>query len=166
MANITIIYGSSTDNTSDVAKQIASKLSEHNVKLLDVCDATKDDFELAENLILGTSTWGLGDLQDDWEGNLSILEESKLSGKKVALFGCGDSNTYPDTFVDGIGILFEAAKNAGATIIGEVDTDGYPHSASRAEVDGKFVGLPLDDDFADENKERIANWIASISNQF
>ncbi len=166
MANITIIYGSSTNNTADEAQKIETKLEGHNVTILDVSDAKKDDFESADNLILGTSTWGFGDLQDDWEGAVQVLESANLSGKKVALFGCGDSSAYSDTFVDGIGILYEAAQAAGATIIGEVDTNDYNYSASKAEVNGKFVGLPLDDDSSDENDGRIESWVASITNQF
>ncbi len=165
MANVTIIYGSTMGNTSEVANQIAVALSSHNVTVMDVSDISKDDFEAADSLILGTSTWGLGDLQDDWDGAVSTLEGANLEGKKVALFGCGDSGSYPDTFVDGIGILCEAAQSAGATIIGHVPTSGYSHSASKAEVDGQFVGLPLDDDSADQNDERVANWVAAIANQ-
>ncbi len=162
MAKVTIIYGSTTSNTAEEAKKIAAGLAGHEVATIDVCDSSKEDFENADCLILGTSTWGLGDIQDDWEGALSVLAGSNLSGKKVALFGCGDSGGYPDTFVDGIGILYEAATKAGATVIGEIPTAGYSYSASRAEVDGVFVGLPLDDDTANENDERISSWVSSL----
>ncbi len=166
MANVTIFYGSSTGNTESAAQQIADGLSAHNVKLTDVSSASQSDFEAAENLILGTSTWGLGDLQDDWDGALSALQGANLAGKKVALFGLGDSGSYSDTFVDGMGELYEAATAAGATLIGATATSGYSHSASRAEVGGQFVGLALDDDSYSENDQRIADWTADISSQF
>ena len=165
MANVTIIYGSTTGNTESSANEIAEALSAHTVTVKEVASASKEDFEGADLLILGTSTWGLGDLQDDWEGEISTLEGANLSGKKVAIFGHGDSASYCDTFVDGVGILYEAAVNAGATVIGKVANEGYSHSASRAEVNGEFVGLPLDDDNSDASSERIAAWVADLASQ-
>ncbi len=166
MANVTIIYGSTTSNTESAAQDIAAALSAHNVKTMDVSNASKEDFESADNLILGTSTWGLGDIQDDWEGKLSVLMGASLAGKKVAFFGTGDSASYSDTFVDGIGILYEAATKAGAVAIGSVPTAGYGYSASRAEVDGAFVGLPIDDEDSALSSDNMSAWVAEIEGQF
>ncbi len=165
MANVTIIYGSTTGNTETSANEIAAALSSHSVSVMDVSNASQGDFEGADLLILGTSTWGLGDIQDDWDAKISTLEGANLAGKLVAIFGLGDSASYPDTFVDGVGILHEAATKAGATLIGKVATSGYSHTASRAEVDGEFVGLPLDDDAAHKTSDRIASWTADLSSQ-
>ncbi len=164
MAKIAIIYGSTMGNTESAASQIAKALTSHEVSLINVSDMTADTLNSYSNLILGTSTWGCGDLQDDWECELSTLKDAELSGKVVALFGCGDSDSYPDTFVDGIGTLYEAAKASGATIIGQV-ADDYSYSSSTAVVDGEFVGLPIDDN-SSNNNERIAAWCESISSKF
>ena len=51
-------------------------------------------------LILGSSTWGCGDLQDDWYDGVEILKKADLTGKKVALFACGDGESYGDTFCE------------------------------------------------------------------
>ncbi len=166
MAQITIIYGSTTSNTESAAQEIATSLGTEGVRVIDVSSASRSNMESAEILILGTSTWGFGDLQDDWDAALSTLSGSNLSGKKVALFGCGDSSSYPDTFVDGMYSLYEAARGAGATIIGEVSAATYNHLSSRAEIDGMFVGLALDDDEMSEKSSKIASWVANISNQF
>ncbi len=165
MAKITIIYGSTMGNTESAASQIAAALSSHEVSTINVSDMTADTLAECSNLILGTSTWGAGDLQDDWECELSTLQSTDLSGKVVALFGCGDAGSYPDTFVDGIGTLYEAAKAAGATIVGSV-ADDYSYSSSTAVVDGEFVGLPLDDDSAEKNDGRVAAWCESITSKF
>lgn len=45
-------------------------------------------------LVLGTSTWGAGELQDDWYDGVKVLKKADLSHKFVALFGCGDSDSY------------------------------------------------------------------------
>ena len=60
--------------------------------------------------------------------------------------------------------LYDAAKAAGANVIGEVSTDGYTFDDSDAVVDGKFVGLALDDINEDDKTDgRIDAWIAQLS---
>ena len=111
-----------------------------------------------------TSTWGAGELQDDWYDGLKVLQGADLTGKTIALFGCGDCESYGDTFVGGIGELFNALKTSGASFVGAVDIDGYTFGGSEAVVDGKFVGLPLDDVNEDDKTDtRIDAWIAAIS---
>ncbi len=164
MSAITIIYGSTMGNTESAATSIASSLGAHTTTTLDVSKSSKEIFEGAEVLILGSSTWGLGDLQDDWESAIDTLQSANLSGKKVALFGCGDADSYCDTFVDAMGILYEAVTAAGATVIGFTSASGYGHSLSRAEVDGEFVGLALNDSDS-ANDDKIAAWCGAISSQ-
>lgn len=109
-------------------------------------------------MILGSSTWGDGDLQDDWES--FDFDAIEISGKKVALFGFGDSASYPDTFCNAIGKLYNIFVKKGAQIFGFVDTDGYDFDESEAVKDGKFVGLALDNDNQSElTEERIKSWI-------
>ncbi|MCC8146839.1 MAG: flavodoxin [Bacteroidales bacterium] len=166
MGKIAIIYGSSTSNTQNAAEAIAEKLSGNEVTLLDVSNVKAQDLEDYPNLILGTSTWGLGDLQDDWESFLPKLKSMNLEGKVVALFGLGDSGSYPDSFVDGMGILYEAIQDKGIKLIGQVSTEGYDYEDSKAVVDGKFVGLALDDDNeSDKTNNRISAWVSEISQQ-
>ena len=80
---------------------------------MNVNDATADDFA-ADLVVLGTSTWGVGDLQDDWAAQLSKLQAADLSGRKVALFGEGDQTGFGDRFV-GLALdeMNEADKTAG-----------------------------------------------------
>ncbi|HCF81598.1 MAG TPA: flavodoxin, partial [Porphyromonadaceae bacterium] len=113
--------------------------------------------------ILGISTWGVKDLQDDWSDFYHKLEKMDLTGKTVALFGLGDSFIYPDSFVDAMGILYETVSEKGATTVGEVSPDGYQFDYSRALKNGVFVGLPLDEDNdADLTDERIEKWVESL----
>ncbi len=165
MAKVAIIFGSTMGNTESAASQIADALSSHEVSTINVSEMNEDTLSEYSNLVLGTSTWGCGDLQDDWECELSTLKSADLTGKVVALFGCGDSSSYPDSFVDGIGTLYQAATAAGATVVGSVAADNYSYSASTACVDGVFVGLPIDDNSSD-NDARIAAWSADIASKF
>lgn len=167
MKKIAVIYGSTTDNTKTVAKQVASLLSSAEVDVIDVAHLKVEQLAQYPNLILGTSTWGSGDLQDDWDGFLSKLKGADLGGKVVALFGLGDSSSYPDTFVDGMAYLYDAVKDNGCTLVGTVSPEGYSHSSSNAEVDGRFVGLPLDEDNeSDQTDARLSAWIAEIEPSF
>ncbi|MFT3738905.1 MAG: flavodoxin domain-containing protein [Breznakibacter sp.] len=125
MKPITIIYGSSSGNTQSVAKDIKEKLAMYDVNLLDVAKASAKDVEAASNLILGTSTWGVGELQDDWDSFLPVLKKCALDDKTITLFGLGDSASYSDTFVDGIGIIYDAIKDKNCKITGQTPVDGY-----------------------------------------
>ena len=114
-------------------------------------------------LILGTSTWGAGEMQDDWYDGVKVLKQAGLQGKAVAVFGCGDSESYSDTFCGGMAELYNAAKDAGATMMGEVATDGYNFDDSEAVVDGKFVGLALDEVNEDDKTDsRIEAWVEEL----
>ena len=156
-----VVFGSSTGTCEAIAEKIAQKLG---CEAIDVQNLTADVVNNNQNLILGTSTWGAGELQDDWYDGLKVLQGAGLSGKTIALFGCGDCESYGDTFVGGIGELFNALKTSGATFVGAVDIDGYTFGDSEAVVDGKFVGLPLDDVNEDDKTDaRIEAWIAAIS---
>lgn len=158
-----IFYGSTTGTTESVARLIADKLG---IAPADVHEVSKVDTALVESydaLILGTSTWGDGELQDDWYSSLQVLQGADLSGKIVALFGCGDSESYPDTFCDGIGLLFENLKDSGCIFVGAVDDSDYTYAASVAAADGKFVGLALDDvNESDRTDDRVSAWAAQL----
>ena len=160
MKTTVILFGSTTGNTENIAKIIATKL---NADIFNIGDKPIDALAEYQNLVLGTSTWGLGDLQDDWDNFLPQLAKADLTGKTVALFGLGDSSSYSDTFVDGMGLIYEAIKSKGCNIIGRVGVEGYSFDDSKALQNGSFIGLPLDEDNeGDKTKERIEKWIEEV----
>ena len=155
-----VIYGSSTGTCQEIAETIASKLG---ADIIDAASLNADVIASHDNLILGTSTWGAGEMQDDWYDGVKELKSADLSGKTVALFGCGDSESYPDTFCGGMKELYDAAKGAGATVLDGVSTDGYTFDGSEAVEGDKFVGLALDNvNEDDKTEERIDAWLESI----
>lgn len=162
MKKIGLFYGSSTGATSEIAQKIAKKLNcEGNV--FDVASANPEDVQGFDVLILGSSTWGLGDLQDDWEGFLPKLASQNLSGKKVALFGCGDSACYSDTFCSALGTIKKELEGKGCEFIGAYDPSGYSYEASDAEEGGKLIGLCIDEaNESDMTDERIDTWVAEV----
>ena len=156
-----VIYGSSTGTCEAIAEKIASKLG---CKALNVQELNDAIVEENQNLILGTSTWGAGEMQDDWYDGLKTLQNADLKGKTIAFFGCGDAWSYSDTFVGGMGELYKGTKESGARFIGSVDTTDYKFDDSEAVIDGKFIGLPLDDINEDDKTDsRIDAWLNVIN---
>lgn len=164
MKKIGIFYGSSTGTTEGVAKVIAEKLNVSADNVFDVSRLSEELVNQYDLLILGTSTWGDGELQDDWYDALKQLKKMDLSTKEVALFGCGDSDSYSDTFCDGIGILYEELKHSGCVFVGNhVPVSDYRYSSSVSVKDGCFVGLPIDEmNESSKTEERIVNWIKDL----
>lgn len=164
MKSTIIIYGSSTGTCQDLAGRIGEKLGVSDV--VNVSEISASQIEGYENLIIGTSTWGFGELQDDWYDGVKVLEGANLSGKTVAIFGCGDCESYSDSFCGGMAELYKAATSAGANVIGKVSADGYNFSDSEAVEDGYFVGLALDEvGESDKTDERIDAWVKEIEPQ-
>jgi flavodoxin I len=162
MSKIGIFYGSSGGNTEKVAKDIAGKLGVGRSDVHDVARAGAGDLAQYDTLLFGTSTWGLGDLQDDWEGFIRTVGSADLSGKKIALFGCGDSSSYSDTFCNAVGTIYHVVKDK-ATVIGFTETDSYSFDESEAVVNGQFAGLIIDEDNESYLTEgRIDRWVAQL----
>ena len=160
-----IIYGSETGNTETVAEMILGMIQENiPTEMIDVASAIKEDFTEPDLLIIGSSTWGNGELPGGWEGAIPLLDEVDLSGKSVALFGLGDQEGFSEEFADAIGILYEKLKEKGAAFVGFTSTEGYDHDESRAEIEpGTFCGLILDEDNQDDmTAERVEKWVETI----
>lgn len=166
MKSIAIIYGTNGGTTQSVARSIAQKIEGTTVELIDISKASPADFERFDNLILGTSTWGLGDIQDDWASFLPKLKAIDMKQKTIALFGVGDSSSYADTFVDGMGLLFETLLGK-CILVGQTPNEGYNFSSSTALQNGEFVGLALDEDNESSlTATRIAAWLPKVLSQF
>lgn len=162
MKKTIVVYGSSTGTCEEIANTIGEKLG---VDVINVADLTADVIAANDNLLLGTSTWGAGELQDDWYDGISVLKGADLSGKTVALFGCGDAESYPDTFCGAMAEIYNAVSGQ-AKVIGGVSTDGYTFDDSDAVVNGQFVGLALDNVNEEEKTDsRIDAWIDSIKTE-
>lgn len=153
-----IFYGSTTGTTEMVAGKVGELLGAEVLSATEIDRVEEYDF-----VIFATSTWGMGDLQDDWYEALDKLKTKNLSGKKVGLIGIGDQFGFGDTFVDGIGTIYEEIKDMGINLVGKTSTDGYSFSGSKAVVDDEFVGLVIDENNQSElTDERINAWVEKI----
>ena len=158
-----IFYGSTTGMTESLAAKIAARTGVAQTDVRNVADASADEAEGYDLLLLGSSTWGCGELQDDWYDFLDALKRKALSGKRVALFGCGDAGVYSDTFCDAMAEIRDGLASTGCTFVGGFDAEEYPGCGSRLCQDGEAIGWAVDDSASDaENQMRMELWIAAI----
>ncbi|MCM1517012.1 MAG: flavodoxin [Pseudoflavonifractor sp.] len=158
MKKIGIFYGSSTGTTADVASRIAKSLGVADADVHDVAKSAPSDVAPYDVLLLGTSTWGAGELQDDWYDFIDGLAALDLKDKAVALFGCGDE-TMSDTFCGGVGELHKRLVGTGARFIAPFPADVYDFQESAACDGDTCVGLLLDEVNAPEKTDvRIREW--------
>lgn len=161
-----ILYGSATGKTEDIAHKLKDKIGGDTV-VYDVDDLTIDKFEEYPNLILATSTTGFGELQTDWDKFLNDFLKADLNGKTVAIVGLGDSEMYGDSFVGSMRELYDAILDKGCKITGAVSTADYDFESSPSEIDGKFVGLALDEETSPQKtKNRLDKWLKQILPDF
>lgn len=165
MAKIGIFYGSSTGNTEVLAEKLQTFFN-GDAELNNIDVVEKEDIEKYDYLIFGVSTWGVGDMQDDWDYFLDMLEEVDMSKKKVALFGLGDQVNYPESFVDGMGVIYDAIYDR-TEIVGAWPLQGYTFKESAAVKNGKFVGLALDKENQHNLTEgRLEEWVGILKKEF
>jgi len=171
MSKIGIFYGSSSGVTQAVAVKLSEHFGEEICDLFsmeeDYCDV--DDMLDYDYLLFGCSTWGSGEVQNDWRDPLLDFSQDKpdFSGKTIALFGAGDYIDHGEQFVSALGILYDAFTSLGATLVGAIPTEGYTYDYSFAERQGQFVGLPIDDiNEQGKTEARINAWVEVLREHF
>ncbi len=115
MADIKIVYWSGTGNTQAMAEAVAEGVRKAggSPSLLGFSEISVSELAEADKFALGCPAMGAEQLEEgEVEPFFSELE-SKLSGKKVALFGSYDwgSGTWMDIWAGRV-------ESAGATLIG------------------------------------------------
>jgi flavodoxin I len=172
MNKIGIIFGTDTGTTRLIAKKMAKKLGDLADKPININRIGLEEMLKYDFLILGTPTYGHGQLpgkdtniaNGSWADFLPQLEQADLSGKVVALYGLGNQDKYSERFADSLFYLYDIIKQRGATIIGSWSTEGYNYEFSKAEVDGRFVGLVLDNNSQGMlTEQRIDDWLKLIT---
>lgn len=172
MSKIAIFYGPVGGAVNRVAEKIKDIIGEDKVEMVAVKDATAADINKFDKIIFGLSTvgkdtWDSDYSTNDWGKFMPEIVKADYEGKSVAVFGLGDHVTYAHGFVDHIGLLGKKLMENGAVLSGPVDTEGYEFEESDAVIDGKFIGLPLDEDFEPElTDERVAAWLQALKPDF
>lgn len=159
-----IIYGSTTGNVEASAKLISEGFKES--KVVDIADFEIKNIVDYDIIILGTSTAGSGELQDEWEDKIDELDSVDLSNKTIAIFGTGDQYGYPNTFAGGLNYLYEKVSASNAKIVGLTSIEGYEFAKSESVRGDKFVGLVLDDENQPgKTDQRVKDWVVQIAGE-
>jgi len=130
MGKALVVFGSTTGNTENVAEQVGDMLQKSGweTTIKNVSDVAAPGLANGFDLVLlGCSTWGDEDieLQDDFVPLFDDLDKAGLSGKKVAVFGCGDSS-YTH-FCGAVDAIEEKAESLGAQMVtASLKIDGEP----------------------------------------
>jgi flavodoxin I len=166
MKKIGIFYGSTLGHTKRLAERIQQAFKPENADVINIKDAAIEDIVKYDNLIFGTSTWGVGEMQEDWEKIIDKIEGVDLSGKKIALFSTGDQKEWADSFVNGMGALHHRLAKK-ATFVGFTAIEDYFFEISLAVKNDQFVGLAIDNNHqAEQTLIRIKNWVEQLQLEF
>jgi hypothetical protein len=91
------------------------------------------------------------------------MQKLKLKGKKVAVFGLGDSVSYGENYADASGELHDTFQNLGCNMMGYTSQEGYEHTASKAIRGDNFCGLLCDNVNQEElTSGRVKKWVKQL----
>jgi flavodoxin I len=170
MTRIGLFYGSSKGSTEGAAMRIKKEFNTIQSDLVTVINVADGDLSTMadyDKIILGSSTWDDGQLQEDWRDVFDQMDSQDLSGKQVAVFGFGDQYEFPGTFQCALGILAKKARERGAELVGLWPTQGYKFEHSEGLEDGSFLGLALDSANQYEmTRKRIKAWVQQLAREF
>lgn len=129
MARALIIYGSTTGNTETAADHIGGVLAGKglDVTVQNVTDTNLGDEAAYDVVLYGCSTWGEDEieLQDDFIDYYEAMDNAPLKGKKVGVFGCGDSSYL--YFCGAVDAIEERVRRVGGILVAEgLKIDGEP----------------------------------------
>jgi len=167
MSEIGIFYGSTRGNTEDLARRIQKEIGRQRADLYNVSKVSPEKLTQYKYLLIGSSTWGIGEAQDDMTEFLPAIVNCNLAGCKVAVFGTANQSDYPDSFADGLGVVVNALKKSGAEVIGEMPASDFKFKKSMACENGSMIGLVVDDDESSKKGEaRLKAWVGKLNECF
>lgn len=131
MNRIIIVFASMTGNTEEMADAIAEGLKEAGIEpvVKNVIDTNAEEITHYDGILLGSYTWGDGDLADDFLDFYEEMDDIQLNGKKAAVFGSCDSS-YSE-YGAAVDTLVTKLKELGA----EVTLDGLKIELSPSKDD-------------------------------
>ena len=163
---IGIFYGSTSGDTKQIAFSLKNMFG-NNADIFDVGRVKADKVDEYLYLVLGSSTWGIGEIQDDMEYFIRHLKEKNLKNKLIALFGLGNQQHYPHSFVDSMGHIYYMLQNSGARFVGQWPIEDYDFLRSQALINSAFIGLPLDVlNQKEEVQSILEKWVENLKVHF
>lgn len=155
------VFYSSARGKSEFTATLIKDLLKENCDIYRITDIdTVENLKKYRALIFIVPTYGFGEPHKDWKDGIEIISKVDFESKSVGIIGRGNQGFYAATFVNGMKPVYDALVERKANIVGFTEIDGYDFVKSSAVVDGRFVGLPLDEIFMlQEVKNRLETWI-------
>lgn len=114
-----IAYASMSGNTEEIADLLKKSLEplEHEIDVMEMEHIDVNEILEYDGVLIGSYTWGDGDLPFETDQFYEGLLNLDLNGKKAAVFGSGDTS-YPN-FCAAVDLFQERLKACHAEIIQE-----------------------------------------------
>jgi len=131
MAEFRILY---VDDDREILQMVGEYLTRagHTAEVVDCANVNSPEGMCAQFdlVVFGCPTYGDDpcEVQEDFEPVLDALESTGVGGKKVAVFGLGDSS-YTH-FCGAVDMIIERVKECGGSLVGEplrIDDPHYDH---------------------------------------
>ncbi|MGL5917760.1 MAG: flavodoxin [Cetobacterium sp.] len=166
MKKIGIFYGTTSGITAGIVDEIEFYLKKVDYEVFDVADGI-DQMSQLENLILVSPTYGVGELQKNWENVYEEFKNIDFSGKVVGIVGVGNQFAFGESYVGAMRKLYDVVEKNKGKVVGFTSTEGYKYEETEAVIDNMFIGLALDESNQDnETPDRIKVWIEEIKPLF
>jgi len=119
MSKIIMVYASMSGNTEEIALAIAEGVREEGAELeiKEVTQVTAKELEEFDGILLGSYTWGDGELPDEFLEFYDNMDGVDLTGKIAGVFGSGD-HAYIH-FCAAVDQLQEKVVQLGARLVQE-----------------------------------------------
>lgn len=126
-AKYIVAYTSVSGNTKAIAELIAEAIqkSGHKADIREMYEMDATELNGYDHILLGSCTWGDGELPDEALDFYEGMDLINLQGKTAAAFGSCDSNY--DEYGAAVDLLAQKTKELGANIVLEnLKIEGYP----------------------------------------
>ncbi|WP_147804897.1 flavodoxin [Alkalicoccus halolimnae] len=116
---VVIIYATLNGHTEELASLIEENLKSGaiEVDVKESYEISGSDLPAYDAVLIGTYTYGDGDVPDDMLDIYEEIEEMELDGKPTAVFGSGD--TFYDHFAGAVDKFTDLLKARGGKMITE-----------------------------------------------
>lgn len=127
MEKILMVYCSMTGNTETIAGLVEEGITESGFDVVrkDVLEVDAHEINDYETVILGSYTWGDGEIPDEFLDFYDEILGLDFTGKKFAVFGSGD--TSYDNFCGAVDIIEKMIEeNGGIIVLESLKVEQYP----------------------------------------
>ncbi|EKN64571.1 flavodoxin [Schinkia azotoformans] len=127
MEKILMVYCSMTGNTETIAGLVEEGITESGFDIIrkDALEVDAHEINDYETVILGSYTWGDGEIPDEFLDFCDGIRGLDFTGKKFAVFGSGD--TSYDDFCGAVDIIEKMIEeNGGIIALESLKVEQYP----------------------------------------